>query len=123
MRRWISLGLIAVFLTVGGVPLIPAAELCALPDGVQHAASDPGVYRVHRVQHGSAMHAPAGNCRLECGCGCHNNIDTLPHLLAPHLVALNTLPIETSATQVIALPYPDITAHPPAISTPPPRNV
>jgi len=123
MRRWLSLGLVAVLLAVSGIPLLPAAEMCAEPGDVYHAATDPGMHRMHGVQHGGAMDAPAGNCRLECGCRCHESIDTLPHLLAPHVVALNVVPIERTDTSVIALPYPDLTAHLPAISTPPPRNV
>lgn len=27
------------------------------------------------------------DCVIECGCGCHANIDSLPHQLAPHLFA------------------------------------
>jgi len=25
-------------------------------------------------------------CRIECGCGCHQHLDSLPHVLSPHIV-------------------------------------
>jgi len=27
------------------------------------------------------------DCFIECGCGCHNNIDSLPHQFSPHTVS------------------------------------
>jgi len=25
-------------------------------------------------------------CRIECGCGCHQHLGSLPHVLSPHIV-------------------------------------
>jgi len=25
-------------------------------------------------------------CRIECGCGCHRHLDSLPHALSPHII-------------------------------------
>ena len=29
----------------------------------------------------------AASCRIECACGCNQDIDGLPHLLSPHLIS------------------------------------
>jgi len=133
MRRWISLGLIAVFLTVSSMPLVPAAEMCARQDGKQQAThalfhsaaqaqsratSDP----VMHLHYGRATGKPAGPCSLECGCGCHNNIDTLPHQLAPHVLSAHLSGGIAPLTAAIALSLSGCMAHIPSISTPPPRK-
>ncbi len=33
----------------------------------------------------------AQDCFLECGCGCHHNVDSLPHQFSPHSVSSDLL--------------------------------
>jgi len=44
----------------------------------------------HRQKSGLAL----DDCKIECACGCHSSIDSLPQLLAPHL------PVQTSIAEI-----------------------
>ncbi len=38
-------------------------------------------------EHGMALNDDWQHDRIECGCGCHNSIDSLPHLFSPHMTS------------------------------------
>jgi len=38
-------------------------------------------------EHSKALNSDWQRDRIECGCGCHNSADALPHLLAPHMTS------------------------------------
>ena len=119
MRKTISILLAGALLAVSAVPLIPATAMECSTGKVAHGTSmNAHAGHQHRA-------APAGDwqsCRIECGCGCHRSIDSLPHLLAPHTVALDGFHVEMVATDAAADAAPVLQARLLVFPTPPPRH-
>jgi len=93
MRKVLALFLTATLLCVSSVPALAEAASCAGPElaasvamGDEHASHhDDGLEEVHLGHdHRTGLQGDWQKERIECGCGCHNSIDSLPHLLAPH---------------------------------------
>jgi hypothetical protein len=82
-------------LIISSVPMSAMAAMCDTP--VQTSAHDDmtanmGQGMAHEDEHVQHEHSMALNSdwqrdRIECGCGCHNSIDSLPHLFAPHMTS------------------------------------
>ncbi|HXH73302.1 MAG TPA: hypothetical protein VNI58_10850 [Mariprofundaceae bacterium] len=91
MRRLVSLFVSVALLVVSSVPLV-SANACEMPvpaQAARHAVPTHTIALQSPAMHAGHCHcaAPAGDwqhCCIECGCGCHRSLDTLPHLLAPH---------------------------------------
>jgi len=126
MRRHIALGLVAALLIVSGAPLVSAADICALDAGnkklTQHQHADHTI-QMYDEQHGPVMDLSGDTCRIECACGCHSGVDSLPNLLAPHAPCVQSSALVTPDDVAIALPFPELTSLAPVVITPPPRNV
>jgi len=120
VRKAISILLAIAVLSVSAVPLLPATAMAC-----------PSTQSVH----GKAMHMQAGHqghqhriaplndwqtCRIECGCGCHRSIDSLPHLLAPHAVSLAPFRVEMVVADASAETAPVLQARQLVLPTPPP---
>jgi len=118
VRKAISILLAIAVLSVSAVPLLPATA-CPSTQSIQ----------------GRAMHMQAGHqghqhrivplndwqtCRIECGCGCHRSIDSLPHLLAPHAVSLAPFRVEMVVADASAEMAPVLQARQLVLPTPPP---
>jgi len=118
-------------LVVSAAPLVSAADSCALDAGLKknaqhqhphHVLTDHAM-QMHDEQHGPVMDLPADTCRIECACGCHSGVDSLPNLLAPHAPCVQSSALVTPDDVAIALPFPELTSLAPVVITPPPRNV
>jgi len=103
MRRMVCLVVSVALFVVSSAPLVSAVA-CEMPEaavgtaggeamgqGGHHGqtvslamASVAGMHAGHA--HSVTLAGDWQHCRIECGCGCHRSIDTLPHLLAPHSV-------------------------------------
>ncbi|OIQ01506.1 MAG: hypothetical protein AUK36_09820 [Zetaproteobacteria bacterium CG2_30_59_37] len=92
MRKFFSLMMALSIVVVSSIPLVPLASACppAHASAMQSMDDMQGTAKHQDDQH-SAMQAaaghidvPAGEACVECGCGCHDSIDSLPHMLAPH---------------------------------------
>jgi len=115
MRKGIALGLAFLLPLVASVPLVPKAAACAMQDampGMHHAA--PGAAKA------TAGPDAGTHCTIECGCGCHRNIDSLPPLLAPHAPAGARLaapvglePAGPAARELVSLRFLKLPAPPP----------
>ncbi|NWF37497.1 hypothetical protein [Mariprofundus sp. KV] len=93
MRKVLALFLTATLLCVSSVPALAEAASCLGPElvasmtmGDEHEGHhDGGLEAVHLGHdHRTGLQGDWQKDRIECGCGCHNSIDSLPHLLAPH---------------------------------------
>jgi len=80
MRKWLALTAIFALLTVSSVPLV-SAEACFMP--AMQSMNDQGdLSALSRMGN-------AADCFIECACKLHQNIDSLPHLLAPHAASFS----------------------------------
>jgi len=81
-------------LIVSSVPM-SAAAICAIPmhtsfhDDIAADVEQGQPHEDAHVQHEHvmALNGDLQHDRIERGCGCHNSIDSLPHLLAPHMTS------------------------------------
>ncbi|MDQ6955696.1 MAG: hypothetical protein Q9M21_00725 [Mariprofundaceae bacterium] len=76
------------------MPSISLASACGIPEQAtmsieSMSAQEKLKHHQHMVQknHHVHMNKDMQTCRIECGCGCHHQLDSLPHLLSPHIVA------------------------------------
>ncbi len=86
MRKWLALTTIFALLTVSSVPLV-SAEVCFMP-GMQAMDDEQSDARGRMSALGMNQ---AADCFIECGCRLHSNLDSLPHLLAPHAASLSAV--------------------------------
>jgi hypothetical protein len=94
MRKLIVTIMSATLLIVSSAPMVAAAADC--PPAHEAAMTRAGAdYHAHvhdlqqqgRHDHAMALIGDWQNDRIECGCGCHSSVDSLPHLLAPHMAS------------------------------------
>ena len=84
IRRLLALMLCLNLLLLSSMPMLPVLALCL---------NDTDATQVSGMHAGHGQHAKrAGivvdretDC-IECGCGCHRSIDSLPHAFSPHMV-------------------------------------
>jgi len=81
MRKLTAICLCCTLLFVSSAPALAAS--CDMP---HHAASatmcDINGYAMPMA--GNRHDIDEQDCFLECGCGCHHNVDSLPHQFSPH---------------------------------------
>jgi hypothetical protein len=121
MRKLISIWVACTLLFITTMPTASLAAMCALSTtgsiSIEEMASQ------QTMMHHSDMHKPmqmmhhtdaamSGDwqtCRIECGCGCHQHMDSLPHVLSPHIVPqLASLPDNLSVGVSEAYSYSQI---------------
>lgn len=92
MRKLLVMMMSVTVLIVSSVPMSAVAAICDIP---VHSSSSAGMaadmqseHDIHADhEHGMALDGDWQHERIECGCGCHNSADSLPHLLAPHMTS------------------------------------
>jgi len=96
MRKLISMMMTCTLLFISIMPTVSLAAMCKMTvSGAssieQMAAEYAGQYHQDHKQsmhhHEDMMHGDWQTCRIECGCGCHRHLDSLPHLLSPHMMS------------------------------------
>jgi len=114
MRKWLALTTIFALLTVSSVPLV-SAEACFMP-GMQSMNNQNDLSALSRM-------GETADCFIECGCRLHQNIDSLPHLLAPHAASFSAV----NAVVLLAdVPEATLTVFEPRLLSfplPPPRYI
>ncbi len=132
MRKLISIWVACTLLFITTMPTVSLAAMCALstvaPVSIEEMASQ------QVMQHHVDMHKPmqmihhmnaemSGDwqtCRIECGCGCHQHLDSLPHALSPHIVPqVASLPDNLSVAISETYSYSQI-FYVPVVQLPPP---
>ena len=123
MRRLLVLTMILSLLSVSSLPVQAEEPVCtsAMPQASECVGCDTAPAAM------PAMHAGADrsghHARIECGCGCHRDIDGLPHVLdvfSPMQAALRV--------SVLTLHAPHATLRPLSLQVfrlqrPPPRTL
>ena len=127
--------MVLTLFSVSSVPMVDAAVNCAPPvhemamdeamqDDHQHGTvphDDATKHEDVKHEHGNALAGDWQKQRIECGCGCNRSIDTLPHLLAPHTVAVAQFQIEMLPVQIEVQLSPVLITEAPRIPVPPPQ--
>jgi len=126
MRRFISIFLSAVLLVVSSAPLVSAVA-CDMPPAHAAAMQVEDIHAALSIphMHGENHHTTAlsmdlDTCRLECGCGCQRSIDSLPNLLAPHVLSTLANDFSTGATSLVIKIEPILYGLAPGVDLPPP---
>jgi hypothetical protein len=118
VRKVISILLAGTLLAVSSLPLLPTTAMACPTGNMEHGAM--------QMQGGHQHHvAPVGDwqgCCIQCGCGCHRSIDSLPHLLAPHTVSLDHFKVDLIVEDASADAAPALQARLLVFPTPPPRQ-
>jgi len=98
MRKLISIWVACTLLFITTMPTASLAAMCALSTVAPVNIAEMANQQV--MQHHPDMHEPVQmmhhtdaemsgdwqTCRIECGCGCHRHLDSLPHALSPHII-------------------------------------
>ncbi|MDQ6954197.1 MAG: hypothetical protein Q9M20_01990 [Mariprofundaceae bacterium] len=79
MRKGLALLLAFSFLLIGSIPMLASTQLLAAKH--MHHDSSTSTAENHLMSDNMKQ------CRIECACGCHDNMDTLPLLLSPHVIS------------------------------------
>lgn len=95
MRKLLVMMMSLTLLIISSVPTSAVAAFCTIP--VQSSSHDDMAAEMEhgtmheethvQHEHNMALNDDWQRDRIECGCGCHNSIDSLPHLFAPHLTS------------------------------------
>jgi len=72
--------------------------------------------------HGIVLNLDLQTSRIECGCGCHRSVDSLPNLLAPHAVSLAGFDAGLVITNVANMNLPVLKPRLLPFPVPPPRH-
>jgi len=133
MRKLISIWVACTLLFITTMPTASLAAMCALstvaPVSIEKIASQ------QVMQHHPDMHEPVQmmhhtdaemsgdwqTCRIECGCGCHQHLDSLPHLLSPHIMSQATDLPENEVVQGIEFYAYSRIFYTPSVQVPPPN--
>jgi len=125
----ISIFLSAVLLLVSSAPLVSAVA-CDMPPAHAAAMQGEDIHTASSMSHmhGESHHAIAlstdlDTCRLECGCGCHRSIDSLPNLLAPHSADAGIQPENVNVERATSAPCIRLSPRVLSLTSPPPDFV
>jgi len=119
----ISIFISAALLVVSSAPLVSAVA-CDMPPA--HAAMQTEASHTSQLEletHVDHLAMSMDTCRIECGCGCHRNIDSLPHLLAPHCADAGIHAENISSERVAPAAHARLTPHILSVTPPPPDAV
>ncbi|MDX8389439.1 MAG: hypothetical protein R8M38_03015 [Mariprofundaceae bacterium] len=149
LQRAVAVTLMGVLLSGSVVPVIPEAQACkhaaertvdsgchsttssshmhqALVDESEHDHHGVKQHETKAIsqphQHDKKLTASEKQCRIECGCGCHRSVDSLPTLFPPHLTPLSPEVVakEGLAISVVSISRP-LEAVDISVPTPPPK--
>ena len=95
MRKLLVMIMSVTLLIISSVPMSAVAAICDIPvhtsahDEIAASTEQVMVHEDEHVlhEHDMTLNDDWQHDRIECGCGCHNSIDSLPQLLAPHMAS------------------------------------
>lgn len=132
MRKVLALIVAATLLFVSSVPAFAEAVRCAGPaqavemmDG-EHAGHhhDEAIEESDQGHdHSSALKGDWQKDRIECGCGCHRSVESLPHLLAPHMIDIALFQVEVTSVVASIRSEPALAIEALRIPVPPPQRI
>jgi len=118
MKRVLAMLQVLVLVSISSIPLLPPE---AVSDGVMTGTPCPACHmKMASMDHARHAMTPAmRHCRIEC-CG-HHDIDSLPHLLAPHTLSPTDFDAGLIITDVAGTDIPVLKPRLLPFPTPPPR--
>lgn len=120
MRLFVSGLLSLCMVLVSSLPLLPLGVFCSAESV---AIADVHASHGHQAEHMGASLQDWQTSRIECGCGCHRSIDSLPQVFAPHIplqvdteiaFAVDSMIVSVACIQTI-IPF-DLLTPPPKYS-------
>lgn len=135
MRKVLAVLLSATLLCISSVPAsaevasctgheIDVVAMMSGEDMMHHAGHDNSGEEVHLGHdHHAGLSGDWQKDRIECGCGCHRSIDSLPHLLAPHTVDVSNFQVGIESISALRLVQPALLASSPQVPVPPPQFI
>jgi hypothetical protein len=129
MRKLLVMLVSVTLLIISSVPISAATAFCTIPvhtSTMDDMAADMDQGMLHEDTHVQHDHDMALNNdwqrdRIECGCGCHNSIDSLPHVLAPHMTSDSIQMPEQLSVTVQVQPETAWLVHAVRVPLPPPQ--
>ncbi len=112
---------LVVMLAIVGVGCLPTVPVLAgdWQTACERAQAMDAMHGGHH--HGKAALHDLGIVKIECGCGCHMDMDGLPHLLAPTAPMAPAMPALEPASEAPQARLPGLVARAPEPLLHPPR--
>ena len=95
MQKLVVMMMSMTLLILSSVPMSAVAAICDIPVHIsahdemtadmEHGMLQEDEHVQH--EHAMALNGDWQHERIECGCGCHNSSDSLPHLFAPYMTS------------------------------------
>jgi hypothetical protein len=109
------------------MPSISLASTCDVPEQAMMSVESMSAQEkikhhkdMAQKNHHVEMSQDMQTCRIECGCGCHQQLDSLPHLLSPHIVTQVQISPEIKALKISKDYISSIFHHTIKVALPPP---
>jgi len=71
--------------------------------------------------HQMHMNKHMQTCRIECACGCHHQLDSLPHLLSPYIVTQAQVLLEINTLNISKAYRTSVFQYTIKVAVPPPN--
>lgn len=132
MRNLISMFMTCTLLIISCMPSVSLAAMCAMPLpasasieklAAEYADKHQNHTMAMTLQHDDMMHGDWQTSRIECGCGCHQHLDSLPHLLSPHIMSQAVEIPKNKAVQGIEFYAYSRIFYIPSVQLPPPNLI
>lgn len=141
MRKAVSLLVALAVVLISSMPMAPAVLACTGMPAHATGSMEPGSMGQNSMHensmHQGSMHEgmaaaaqlaaqqidrAADHACIECGCGCHADIDSLPHMLAPHSTDMALFDAVVAHERAHAPALPALEARALAVFSPPPQS-
>jgi len=94
MRKLISIWMTCTLLFISSIPTVAVAAMCGATnvdsthiEEMAEMQSTEHQETSMSTNHHDMMDKDWQTCRIECGCGCHQHLDSLPHVLSPYVIS------------------------------------
>jgi len=120
MCKFIAAMMAISMLLVSTIPTATAV-ICDLTGNMSGTASSMGAINLQAEP--AAALIDWQDCYIECGCRINNQLDGMPHQLAPHAWSLDSFDVAPAVKHVIIIAEPVFTSRRLPFPTPPPRSI
>ena len=125
MQRFVGFLMVFTLLSVSSVPIAAEAVAHNQPEQATHESEmhmqDDQTQHQLQSHHDSMKIKDCQQTRIECGCGCHRSVDSLPHLLSPHMTSSAEFDAGELMLRIGQAPFPTLHSFERKNPPPPPR--